>query len=224
VVAKEDTKNWTWFLEQLKEALGGDQGKFGQYTIMSDRQKGLLKAVSTVFPNAPQRFCLRHIYANFQTAWFRGEDLKKCMDNAAYSYTKDGFDAAMEEMKKQSELAWAWMTKIPVETWARWAMDTNCQTDLVVNNLSEVFNKYILDERNKPIVTMLVGIYDRCMMRWDAKREGAAKGTWEITPYYAEQLELMKKYSRNCIPKRADIDLWQVQSGKAHFVQKTNIT
>jgi transposase-like protein len=57
VVAKEDTKNWKWFLEQLKEALGGDQGKFGQYTIMSDRQKGLLKAVSTVFPNAPQRFC-----------------------------------------------------------------------------------------------------------------------------------------------------------------------
>jgi hypothetical protein len=137
------------------------------------------------------------------------------MDNAAYSYTKDGFDDAMEEMKKQSELAWAWMTKIPVETWARWAMDINCQTDLIVNNLSEVFNKYILDERNKPIVTMLVGIYDRCMMRWDAKREGAAKGTWEITSYYAEQLELMKTYSRNCIPKRADIDLWQVQSGKA---------
>jgi hypothetical protein len=40
------------------------------------------------------------------------------MDNAAYSYTKDGFDAAMEEMKKRSELAWAWMSKIPIETWA----------------------------------------------------------------------------------------------------------
>jgi hypothetical protein len=29
VVAKEDTENWQWFLEQLKEALGGEQGKFG---------------------------------------------------------------------------------------------------------------------------------------------------------------------------------------------------
>jgi transposase-like protein len=103
---------------------------------MSDRQKGLLKAVSTVFPNSPQRYCLRHIYANFQTAGFRGEDLKKCMDNAAYSYTKDGFDEAMEEMKKQSEEAWKWLRKIPVEACARFAMDTNCQTDLVVNNLS----------------------------------------------------------------------------------------
>jgi hypothetical protein len=76
VVAKEDTKNWQWFLEQLKEALGGEQGKFGYYTIMSDRQKGLLKAVSTVFPNSPQRYCLRHIYANFQTAGFSVERLR----------------------------------------------------------------------------------------------------------------------------------------------------
>jgi hypothetical protein len=53
VVAKEDTENWVWFLEQLKEALGGDEGQFGRYTIMLDRQKGLLKAVSTVFPNSP---------------------------------------------------------------------------------------------------------------------------------------------------------------------------
>ncbi|KAK1651807.1 hypothetical protein QYE76_069612 [Lolium multiflorum] len=209
VVAKEDTKNWVWFLEQLKEALGGDEGQFGRYTIMSDRQKGLLKAVSTVFPNSPQRYCLRHIYANFQTAGFRGEDLKKCMDNAAYSYTKHGFDVAMEELKKQSEAAWVWLSKIPVHTWARWAMDTNCKTDLVVNNLSEVFNRYILDVRSKPIVTMLVGIYDKQMVRHDGKRVGGQQASWAITPHYTEMLELMKKYSRACVPKRSDIDLWQ---------------
>jgi len=109
IVAKEDTENWQWFLEQLKEALGGEEGQFGQYTIMSDRQKGLITVVTTVFPNSPQRFCLRHIYANFQTAGFRGEDLKKCMDRAAYSYTKHGFDKAMDEMKKQCEQAWQWL-------------------------------------------------------------------------------------------------------------------
>jgi hypothetical protein len=102
------------------------------------------------------------------------------MDNAAYSYTNDGVDAAMEELKKKSEQAWAWLSKIPVNSWARWAMDTNCQTNLVVNNLSKVFNKYILDVRNKPIVTMLVGIYDRCMVRWDRKREGAEQSSWDI--------------------------------------------
>jgi hypothetical protein len=48
------------------------------------------------------------------------------MDNAAYTYTKDGFDEEMEEMKKHSEEAWKWLSKIPVEAWAMFAMDTNC--------------------------------------------------------------------------------------------------
>ena len=39
VVPKEDTANWCWFLTQLKYALGGEEGQFGRYTIMSDRQK-----------------------------------------------------------------------------------------------------------------------------------------------------------------------------------------
>jgi hypothetical protein len=31
------------------------------------------------------------------------------MDSAAYSYTKDGVDIAMEEMKKECHLAWEWL-------------------------------------------------------------------------------------------------------------------
>jgi hypothetical protein len=96
-------------------------------------------------------------------------------------------------------------------------MDTNCKTDLVVNNLSEVFNRYILDVRNKPIVTMLVGIYDKQLMRFDDKREGGRSSSWEITPYYAEKLELMKLYARKCISTRADVGLWQVKSGEKSY-------
>ena len=141
--------------------------------------------------------------------------MKKCMDNASYAYTRDGFEEAMEQLKKQCEPAWEWLSKIPVHTWARWAMDTNCQTDLVNNNLSEVFNKYINDVRNKPIVTMLVGIYDKQVVKHDAKREGARTAQWHITPHYAGRLELMKKFARGCIPKRADQGVWQVKSGPA---------
>ena len=40
VVGVEDTPNWSWFLTQLKYALGGtEEGKFGKYTFMFDRQK-----------------------------------------------------------------------------------------------------------------------------------------------------------------------------------------
>ena len=48
--------------------------------------------------------------------------------------------------------------KIDASAWARFAMDHTCKTDLVVNNLSEVFNKMILDVRAKPIRQCLKGL------------------------------------------------------------------
>ncbi|KAE8780315.1 MATE efflux family protein 3, chloroplastic [Hordeum vulgare] len=65
VVDKEGTNSWTWFLIELKTTIGGEAGRFDYYTIISDKKKGLLKAVSHGFPNCNQRFCLRHIYQNF---------------------------------------------------------------------------------------------------------------------------------------------------------------
>ena len=53
----------------------------------------------------------------------------------------------MAELKAECEDAWKWLKKIPKVTWCTSAMDYNCKTDLVVNNLSEVFNKMILDVR-----------------------------------------------------------------------------
>lgn len=135
------------------------------------------------------------------------------MDAAAYSYTQHGFDVAMEEMKAESETAWEWLMKIPVATWARYAMDHNCKTDLVVNNLSEVFNKMILDVRGKPVRTMFDGIRKKVMVRNEGKRTGAAKARWEITPTYSEILEENKKWSRMCRSKKSVDGLWEVSSG-----------
>ena len=50
-------------------------------------------------------------------------------------------------------------------------MDYNCKTDLVVNNLSEVFNKMILDVRDRPIRTMFEGIRTKQMIKGQKIRE-----------------------------------------------------
>jgi hypothetical protein len=118
------------------------------------------------------------------------------MDAASYSYTKDGFDLAMEEMRKESEDAWAWLKGIPIETWARYAMDTNCKTDLVVNNISEVFNRMILDIRGKPIKTMVEGVRSKLMVKFNDKRIGGNIARWAITPTYSEKLEESKEWLR----------------------------
>ncbi|XP_045088290.1 uncharacterized protein [Aegilops tauschii subsp. strangulata] len=224
VVGVEDTVNWSWFLTELKYALGGsEEGKFGKYTFMSDRQKGLLNAVTAVFPNCHHRYCLRHIYANFQRVGFGGEDLKRCMDAAAYAYTEHDFNLAMESMKAECTAAWEWMSRIPRKASSRHAMDTNCKTDLVVNNLSEVFNKYILDVRNKPIVTMINGIKDNFLVRFHQKREGGKCARWEIAPTYAEMLEMNKKYARDCKALIAGQGLFQVTRGDKTYGVDTNL-
>jgi hypothetical protein len=80
------------------------------------------------------------------------------------------FEVAMETLKAESEDAWKLLSQIPPHTWARYAFDTNCKTDLVVNNISEVFNRYILDVMKKPIRTMLIGIKNKMMIRNHEKR------------------------------------------------------
>ncbi|KAK1650008.1 hypothetical protein QYE76_067813 [Lolium multiflorum] len=160
------------------------------------------------------RYCLRHIYANFQSAGFRGPELKKHMDAASYCYTKPKFDRAMDAMKADCEEAYNWHMQIPLETWARHAFDTNCKTDLVVNNISEVFNKMILDVRNKPIRTMLEGLRNKVMVKNSGTREKTERTRWEITPHYTEKLEEAKRWSRECNAKNCDVDLWQVSNSK----------
>jgi hypothetical protein len=99
VVGKEDKSTWCWLLFQLRSALGGGTSKYGPFTFMSDRQKGLLIAVNQIFLECEHRFCLRHIYANFQLAGFRGSDLKKIVDDAAYAFTNSNHMIAMNKLK-----------------------------------------------------------------------------------------------------------------------------
>ncbi|XP_020181711.1 uncharacterized protein [Aegilops tauschii subsp. strangulata] len=216
VVDKEDGESWNWFLTQLRCCIGSGK-KFGTYTIISDRQKGLLKAINEVFPDSPQRYCLRHIYANFQSAGFRGQELKKCIDKASYSYTKHGHELGMAELKAQSEDAWKWLKKIEVSTWPRFAMDHTCKTDLVENNLSEVFNKMILDVRAKPIRTMFEGIRTKKMIKRQQTREKLQISKWTITPTYSEILEENKQYAKYCQADRAGPTIWQVTSKEKQY-------
>jgi transposase-like protein len=52
-IASETTDNWTWFMEQLKKALGDPP----LLDVCSDAYKGLENAVKNVFPNAELREC-----------------------------------------------------------------------------------------------------------------------------------------------------------------------
>ena len=144
--------------------------------------------------------------------------MKKHIDKASYSYTKAGFDAAMNALKKDCVEAYNWLVKIPPETWARHLFDTNCKTDLVVNNISEVFNRMILNVRNKPIRTMIEGIRTKLMVKYSKTREALEIARWDITPFYTERLEEAKKWSRDCKAQNCEVGLWQVNTVSGRVV------
>ena len=62
-VEVECTGAWEWFLTTLRDDL--NITNTAHFTIMSDKQKGLINAVEKVWPYAEHRFCVRHMYQNF---------------------------------------------------------------------------------------------------------------------------------------------------------------
>lgn len=59
VVDVENHENQSWFLNPLIEDLGTSRG--AMYTIMSDQQKGLVKAISKVLVEVEVQCCDRHV-------------------------------------------------------------------------------------------------------------------------------------------------------------------
>ena len=93
VVEVESLAIWKWFLQKLKEDLGIDNTY--PWTIMTDKQKGLIPAVQQVFPEAEHRFCVRHLYQNFQMH-FKGENLKNQLWACARSSSVRKWNMNME--------------------------------------------------------------------------------------------------------------------------------
>ncbi|KAL0405170.1 UNVERIFIED_CONTAM: hypothetical protein Slati_3830900 [Sesamum latifolium] len=63
-VEVEKFDSWLWFLRLLLRDIGSQEER--GWTFISDRQKGLIDAVTELAPGAKHRFCLRHMYNNFK--------------------------------------------------------------------------------------------------------------------------------------------------------------
>ena len=106
----------------MRQAFNTEHFQIGQLeklVIMSDREKGLSKAVSEALPNAKHSHCCQHIAANVQSRF--GITCRKLFWSAVYARTKAEFDTAIDAMLKDSRPAAAYLRSIPAETWATYA-------------------------------------------------------------------------------------------------------
>ena len=160
-----------------------------------------------VFPDSEHRFCVRHLYSNFNEK-FKGEVLKNQLWTCARSSSDDSFKRNMEIMKSLDANAYEWLANMPPNTWVRAYFSTFPKCDILLNNNCEVFNSYILEARELPILSMFEKIKCQLMTRHYSKRKELEKdNTSEFCPKIRKKLAKNTEFANVCyaLPSGASV-------------------
>ncbi|KAK1411976.1 hypothetical protein QVD17_32873 [Tagetes erecta] len=208
IVEAETTETWTWFLECLGDDL--DLVANSNFTFVSDRQKGILPAIGNLFPYAEHRYCLRHINENMKQT-FKGKAYKDMLWKLGTTTTKIHFQKAMNELKNFNKDAHDWLSKIPPNHWSRSHFSGRARSDVLLNNMCEVFNGKIVEGRDKPIITVLEYIREYLMRRIVTVLKVIENSSKILTPTAYNLFEAIKKEAAKCIVGWNGGDQYQVK-------------
>ncbi|GJR19035.1 hypothetical protein Tco_0967562 [Tanacetum coccineum] len=86
-----------------------------------------------------------------------------------------------------------WLNKIPAEHWVRSHFSGRAKSDLLLNNICEVFNGKIVGDRDKPVITLLEYNKEYCMKRIVNVQGVIDKCTGPLTLTVTRIIESIKK-------------------------------
>ncbi|KAL4282037.1 hypothetical protein GQ457_03G025760 [Hibiscus cannabinus] len=210
VVDSENHSSWCWFLEILAKDLELTNSHY--VSFMTDKQKGLVEGLPEIFPHSEHRTCVRHLYMNFKLK-FTGKALKDALWKAARATYLREFEVALAELKTLSPKAHEWLAGKDPRNWSKSHFSCNSKCDMVLNNLYESFNKFILDARDKPIITMLEIIRTKIMQRIAKKKDEADKWSTVLCPKIQKKLDAAIESSNRCWPTHAGGYKFQISCG-----------
>ncbi|CAI9301668.1 unnamed protein product [Lactuca saligna] len=207
VVESETLNSWTWFLSNLGDDLG--LGTNSNFTFMTDRQKGLLPAIATLFPCAGHRYCLCHIHDNMKKNW-RGKVFKDLLWECATTSNVQHFHQAMEKLKKLNNDAYEWLKQIPPQSWARSHFTGRAHCDALTNNLCEAFNSKIEDGRDAPIINCIEFIREYIMKKIVKVDKEIQKVVGPLTPTATTILDNIKSKAEQYVATFCGAGKYQV--------------
>ncbi|XP_022635890.1 uncharacterized protein LOC111240489 [Vigna radiata var. radiata] len=190
IVEVENKDTWKWFLELLIEDLGG--------------RDGLRYAAEDVILGVAQRFCVRHLYANFRKK-FPGKNLKRLMWRAATATHPQQWETEMRKMKAVNVDAFRHLMGIAPRFWSRSRFTSTTQSDTLVNNMSEAFNSVLVNTRTKPIISLLEDIRLYMMKRWATNRSRVTSFKSSICPKIQSRLNKEAQQTKYWIPRKWSI-------------------
>ena len=141
IAESENTQTWFSFLSLVSVAFHiGDGGR--GLVFLSDREKGIDAAVSSLFPNAAHSFCVYHIQKNVKVNFHT--TLDGLLFEAAHAMNEDSFKEALRKMKALHKAAYKYVKKIKAVRWARSAFPAR-RFGHVTSNISESMNWWLED-------------------------------------------------------------------------------
>nr|XP_023886791.1 uncharacterized protein LOC111998902 [Quercus suber] len=192
--------------------------------FVSDRQKGLLPAMETLFPTVKHRYCVKHIYNNFKVK-HKGMELKSVLWRCASATSAKEFERGMDHLKSLNEEVSKYLADIEPKQWTRSHFSLRALTDCMVNNLSESFNSMIVKARDKPILSLLEWIRVRLISRLYIKKTGIKKYGGKLCPSIQKKLEQLKLECKSFCAMPSRRFVYEVDNErKRHVVDLVNRT
>ncbi|XP_073119875.1 uncharacterized protein [Henckelia pumila] len=213
LVEGETKDSWMWFLQLLATDIKIENDY--EWTFMSDKQKGLIPALESLFPNAEHRFCVRHLHTNMKNDGFKSVAVKNALWAAAKSTRVDEFCRRMQELKEIDRNAYEWLAKKPKNHWSKAYFSNVPKCDILLNNMCECFNSFILDAREKSIIEMFEAIKNLLMLRFQLNREKAEKWNTRICPKIRVILQKNFLEGAKQIPMKSDDMNFQVKASNS---------
>lgn len=213
VVESENAESWEYFFERLRITIPALKERF---TFISDRDKGIEAAESTLGDGAIRALCCFHLEKNF-TAKF-GLGLRKLFWGVAKAKTEHVFEKIMAEIKAAKEPAEQYLRNIDPYKWTALHFPGR-RYGHYTSNVVEICNKLLLSERELSIVKMLDEIWHRVMTqrleRLEAANQAAVKGErW--TSIVTTELRLSSHWaSTNHVQRASPSEARVVQSDGA---------
>ena len=178
----ENIKHWTLFVSRLSTAL--HLPDIDQLVVISDRDKGLVEAVTIILPNAHHAFCLRHISENLLK---RAKGVQDLLWRAASSFKVGEFEENMETIRSVSEIAHTFLVGTNPASWAR-ALFAPPRYGHLTSNVAESCN-HMLDELRQHLPLRLFLLFVEKVNSLFSARHDLYMRTTDVVPATVREME-----------------------------------
>ncbi|XP_012831333.1 PREDICTED: uncharacterized protein LOC105952335 [Erythranthe guttata] len=213
VVSEETDCNWSWFLNQFRDAVGTDRS----FIFVSDRNHGILEGVRQIFPDALHGYCYKHLTRNLQHR-FRGvapnfrDAVLAQFANCAYAVTKEDFARCIQKLRATGgRKVCNFLDGIPKEKWAN-AHFEGLRYGQMTSNGCESWNSQVGDERYLPITSLIDGIRMLLMEQLSDRLGDGNRWTTVLTESVDKKMRQLVDKGRTWERKKSSETVYEVLS------------